>query len=136
MAAGSVAAALSVGMITERGMNLKCVLYSFLTRGQAGATVARERTGNTSMRGDQNQSLSHDLAREIDPEQIAELDRAGEPDLPSGMRARAAKAAALAIPPPPRQGDGSTLARVLQHGLGGLALVAIEQEGSHSLRQH
>jgi len=35
----------------------------------------------------------------------------------------------LAIPPPPRQGDGSTLARVLQHGLGGLALVAIEQEG-------
>jgi len=35
----------------------------------------------------------------------------------------------LAIPPPPRQGEGSTLARVLQHGLGGLALVAIEQEG-------
>ena len=35
----------------------------------------------------------------------------------------------LAIDPPPKQGDGSTLARVLQHGLGGLALVAIEQEG-------
>lgn len=35
----------------------------------------------------------------------------------------------LAIDPPPKQGDGSTLARVLQHGLAGLALVAIEQEG-------
>ncbi|WP_094554334.1 NFACT family protein [Synechococcus sp. 1G10] len=35
----------------------------------------------------------------------------------------------LAIDPPPKQGDGSTLARVLHHGLSGLALVAIEQEG-------
>ncbi|MFN5193817.1 MAG: NFACT family protein [Cyanobacteriota bacterium] len=35
----------------------------------------------------------------------------------------------LAIPPPPRQGDGSTLARQLQHGLRGLALVAIDQPG-------
>ncbi|CAK6693901.1 NFACT family protein [Synechococcus sp. BA-124 BA4] len=35
----------------------------------------------------------------------------------------------MAIDPPPKQGDGSTLARVLQHGLGGLALVAIEQAG-------
>ncbi len=35
----------------------------------------------------------------------------------------------LAIDPPPKRGDGSTLARVLQHGLAGLALVAIEQEG-------
>jgi predicted ribosome quality control (RQC) complex YloA/Tae2 family protein len=33
----------------------------------------------------------------------------------------------LAIPPPPRGGDGSTLAQQLQHGLGGLALVALEQ---------
>ncbi|MEB3266544.1 MAG: NFACT RNA binding domain-containing protein [Cyanobacteriota bacterium] len=33
----------------------------------------------------------------------------------------------LAIAPPPRQGDGSTLARQLQHGLRGLALVAIHQ---------
>jgi len=32
-----------------------------------------------------------------------------------------------AIPPPPRQGEGSTLARQLQHGLGGLALVSLEQ---------
>jgi predicted ribosome quality control (RQC) complex YloA/Tae2 family protein len=35
----------------------------------------------------------------------------------------------LAIPPPPRGGDGSTLAQQLQHGLGGLALVALEQIG-------
>lgn len=34
-----------------------------------------------------------------------------------------------AIPPPPRQGEGSTLAQQLQHGLRGLALVAIEQPG-------
>ncbi|WP_370525881.1 NFACT family protein [Synechococcus sp. CBW1004] len=33
----------------------------------------------------------------------------------------------LAIPPPPRQGDGSTLAQQLQHGLRGLALVALHQ---------
>ena len=32
-----------------------------------------------------------------------------------------------AIPPPPRQGEGSTLARQLQHGLSGLALVSLEQ---------
>ena len=30
---------------------------------------------------------------------------------------------------PPRQGDGSTLAQQLQHGLRGLALVALEQQG-------
>lgn len=35
----------------------------------------------------------------------------------------------LAIPPPPRQGDGSTLARQVQHGLRGLALVAVGQQG-------
>ncbi|MEB3243713.1 MAG: NFACT RNA binding domain-containing protein [Cyanobacteriota bacterium] len=35
----------------------------------------------------------------------------------------------LAIPPPPRTGEGSTLAQQLQHGLRGLALVAIRQEG-------
>jgi predicted ribosome quality control (RQC) complex YloA/Tae2 family protein len=34
-----------------------------------------------------------------------------------------------AIEPPPRQGDGSTLAQQLQHGLGGLALVSLEQQG-------
>ena len=33
----------------------------------------------------------------------------------------------FAITPPPRGGDGSTLAQQLQHGLGGLALVALEQ---------
>lgn len=33
------------------------------------------------------------------------------------------------IGPPPRQGDGSTLAQQLQHGLRGLALVEIRQEG-------
>jgi predicted ribosome quality control (RQC) complex YloA/Tae2 family protein len=33
------------------------------------------------------------------------------------------------IPPPPRQGDGSTLAQQLQHGLRGLALVEIRQQG-------
>ncbi len=32
-----------------------------------------------------------------------------------------------AIPPPPRQGEGSTLAQQLQHGLGGLALVSLDQ---------
>ena len=35
----------------------------------------------------------------------------------------------LAIAAPPRGGDGSTLAQQLQHGLGGLALVALEQQG-------
>jgi len=35
----------------------------------------------------------------------------------------------LAIPAPPRGGDGSTLAQQLQHGLGGLALVALQQQG-------
>ena len=35
----------------------------------------------------------------------------------------------LAIDPPPRGGEGSTLAQQLQHGLGGLALVALEQPG-------
>ncbi|MCT0231416.1 NFACT family protein [Synechococcus sp. CS-1324] len=35
----------------------------------------------------------------------------------------------LAIDPPPRQGQGSTLAQQLQHGLAGLALVALVQEG-------
>ncbi|MFM8604662.1 MAG: NFACT family protein [Cyanobium sp.] len=35
----------------------------------------------------------------------------------------------LAIPAPPRQGEGSTLARQLQHGLRGLALVALRQQG-------
>ena len=35
----------------------------------------------------------------------------------------------LAIADPPRGGDGSTLAQQLQHGLGGLALVALEQQG-------
>jgi predicted ribosome quality control (RQC) complex YloA/Tae2 family protein len=33
------------------------------------------------------------------------------------------------IAPPPRQGDGSTLAQQLQHGLRGLALVEIRQQG-------
>ena len=33
----------------------------------------------------------------------------------------------LAIAPPPRGGEGSTLAQQLQHGLSGLALVAIQQ---------
>jgi len=35
----------------------------------------------------------------------------------------------LVIDPPPRSGEGSTLAQQLQHGLRGLALVAIEQQG-------
>jgi predicted ribosome quality control (RQC) complex YloA/Tae2 family protein len=35
----------------------------------------------------------------------------------------------LAIPPPPRQGEGSTLARQLQHGLRGLTLVNLAQQG-------
>ena len=35
----------------------------------------------------------------------------------------------LAIEPPPREGDGSTLAQQLQHGLAGLALVSLEQPG-------
>ncbi len=35
----------------------------------------------------------------------------------------------LAIDPPLRQGDGSTLAQQLQHGLRGLALVSLEQQG-------
>ncbi len=33
------------------------------------------------------------------------------------------------IPPPPRQGEGSTLAQQLQHGLRGLALIGITQPG-------
>jgi predicted ribosome quality control (RQC) complex YloA/Tae2 family protein len=35
----------------------------------------------------------------------------------------------LAVPAPPRQGEGSTLARQLQHGLRGLALVDLRQQG-------
>ena len=35
----------------------------------------------------------------------------------------------LAIAPPPRGGDGSTLAQQLQHGLSGLALVGLHQQG-------
>ena len=35
----------------------------------------------------------------------------------------------FAIPAPPRAGEGSTLAQQLQHGLGGLALVGLEQQG-------
>jgi len=35
----------------------------------------------------------------------------------------------LAIEPPPRGGEGSTLAQQLQHGLSGLALVGLEQPG-------
>ena len=35
----------------------------------------------------------------------------------------------LAIAPPPRAGDGSTLAQQVQHGLSGLALVGLQQEG-------
>ena len=35
----------------------------------------------------------------------------------------------LAIAPPPRTGDGSTLAQQVQHGLSGLALVGLHQEG-------
>jgi predicted ribosome quality control (RQC) complex YloA/Tae2 family protein len=35
----------------------------------------------------------------------------------------------LAIPPPPRQGEGSTLAQQLQHSLRGLALVELWQQG-------
>lgn len=34
-----------------------------------------------------------------------------------------------AIAPPPRLGEGSTLAQQLQHGLGGLALVSLQQSG-------
>ncbi|MFN9871710.1 MAG: NFACT family protein [Cyanobacteriota bacterium] len=35
----------------------------------------------------------------------------------------------LAIPPPPRRGEGSTLAQQLQHGLRGLALVTLSSPG-------
>lgn len=43
-----------------------------------------------------------DLDREIDADEIAALERAGEPDMPAGAgRSRAAKVAALAIPPAP-----------------------------------
>jgi predicted ribosome quality control (RQC) complex YloA/Tae2 family protein len=34
----------------------------------------------------------------------------------------------LAIPPPPREGEGSTLARQLQHGLRGLSLQSLKQQ--------
>ena len=42
---------------------------------------------------------------------------------------QAEAARAHAIAPPPRQGEGSTLAQQLQHGLGGLALVSLQQVG-------
>jgi predicted ribosome quality control (RQC) complex YloA/Tae2 family protein len=42
---------------------------------------------------------------------------------------QAEAARVIAIDPPPRQGEGSTLAQQLQHGLRGLALMAIEQSG-------
>ena len=40
---------------------------------------------------------------------------------------QAEAARVVAVDPPPRQGEGSTLAQQLQHGLRGLALTAIEQ---------
>jgi DNA repair photolyase len=48
----------------------------------------------------QHVTSGDDLAREIDRDEIAALDRAGEPDMPAGGR-RARSAAALVIPPPP-----------------------------------
>ena len=51
----------------------------------------------------------------------------GHPWLELSWRAEAPRL--LAIPPPPRQGEGSTLAQQLQHGLRGLTLVALEQHG-------
>ena len=47
-------------------------------------------------------TVGEDLAREIDADEVAALERAGEPDMPAAAaRAGASKAAALAIPPPP-----------------------------------
>ena len=63
--------------------------------------------GNANMRAHQNSHVSQgrggaDLDREIDADEIAALERAGEPDMPAGAgRGRAAKVAALAIPPAP-----------------------------------
>ena len=55
-----------------------------------------------------------DLAREIDPEEIAALDRAGEPDMPATAgRARTAKTAALMIPPPPSRVASRVAARAV-----------------------
>ena len=51
----------------------------------------------------------------------------GHPWLELSWRAEAPRL--LAIPPPPRQGEGSTLARQLQHGLRGLTLVGLVQQG-------
>ncbi len=49
-----------------------------------------------------NAGHSDDLAREIDLQEMAALDRAGEPDPPPGEVSRSrSKAAALVIPPPP-----------------------------------
>ncbi|MFM7266598.1 MAG: NFACT family protein, partial [Cyanobium sp.] len=51
----------------------------------------------------------------------------GHPWLELSWRAEAPRL--LAIPAPHRQGEGSTLAQQLQHGLRGLTLVALEQHG-------
>jgi predicted ribosome quality control (RQC) complex YloA/Tae2 family protein len=51
----------------------------------------------------------------------------GHPWLELSWRAEAPRL--LAIPAPPRQGEGSTLAQQLQHGLRGLTLVALGQQG-------
>ena len=68
-------------------------------------------------------------AQQADPHtlQLALRSLAGSHWLELGWQAEAPRL--HAVPPPPRQGEGSTLAQQLQHSLRGLALVALEQQG-------
>ena len=68
-------------------------------------------------------------AQQADPHtlQLALRSLAGSHWLELGWQAEAPRL--HAVPPPPRQGEGSTLAQQLQHSLRGLALVALEQHG-------
>ena len=68
-------------------------------------------------------------AQQADPHtlQLALRSLAGSHWLELGWQAEAPRL--HAVPAPPRQGEGSTLAQQLQHSLRGLALVALEQQG-------
>ena len=73
-------------------------------------------SGERKIRANDRQAVVADLAREIDPAELAALDRAGVPDpLPGAARPRrgrggAASAPAPAAPaPPPRRGRGATV---------------------------
>ena len=85
-------------------------------------------------------AVLHELRPQLLPSRFEKAQQADGHTLQLGFRTlqqrlwlelswRAEAPRLLAIAAPPRQGDGSTLAQQLQHGLGGLALVSLEQPG-------